>query len=324
MLDHMLIQNVKQQEFFFEQVLWHNQNITYNKRSFYYGYWYESGIVYLKDIIENNCLMTINRISYKLLPHKRKSNLMFDYVKFKKALPIKTWINQSESNSTQNSPESHNHELEIPFIVIRKRDKAISDLSSKEFYNLILLNCRSPFTNPCCLFWENKVNNDVDWSKVFKRYLILIKDNKLRQFNFKFLYNLLPVRKNLLKWRLANDAHCPHCNVEEDVIHAFITCKLNISFFKHVEFIIEQIFSASIEINTMLLFKSDIDDFDLILTIALWCVYVTILERNKTGNDRRNISLKFLFAREIEKRMEINVASSKETNQLPRKILYYL
>ena len=187
-------------------VLWHNQNFIYNKRSFYYGYWYESGIVYLKDIIENNCLMTMNRIACKLLPHKRKSNLMFDYVKLKKALP-KTWINQSENNSTQISTESHNQELQIPSIFIRKREKAIFDLSSKDFYSLILLNCTSPFTNRCCLFWENKINNDVDWSKVFKRYLILIKENKLRQFNFKFLYNLLPVRKNLLKWSLANDSN---------------------------------------------------------------------------------------------------------------------
>ena len=101
-------------------VLWHNQNFTYNKRSFYYGYWYESGIVYLKDIIENNCLMTMNIIACKLLPHKRKSNLMFDYVKFKKALP-KTWINQSENNSTQISTDSHNQELQIPSIFIRKK-----------------------------------------------------------------------------------------------------------------------------------------------------------------------------------------------------------
>ena len=53
--------------------------------------------------------------------------------------------------------------------------------------------------------------------KVFKRYLILIKENKLRQFNFKFLYNLLPIRQNLLKWRLANDANYSHCNVEEEM-----------------------------------------------------------------------------------------------------------
>ena len=63
------------------------------------------------------------------------------------------------------------------------------------------------------------------------------------------------------------------------MIHAFITCKLNISFFKHVKFIIEKIFSASIEINTTLLLKSEIDDFDLVLTIALWCVYVSIFRK---------------------------------------------
>ena len=307
----------------FEQILWHNQHVTHEKRSIYYGYWFESGIFCLKDIMENNRLMTMTRISCKLKPHKRKSNLMFDYAKLKQALP-KVWINQTINNNTQIFPEMQSHELQIPTIFIRKKNKAIYDLSSKDFYSLIILTCKSQFTNPCCLFWDNKVNNEIVWSKVFKRYLIHIKENKLRQFNFKFLYNLLPVKKNLLKWRLVNNANCSHCNIEEDVIHAFITCKLNVSFFKHVKFIIEKIFKERIDFDYKLLFKSDPDDYDLVVIIALWCVYVSILDRNKTGKDRRNINLRFFFAREIEKRMEINIASNKETDELPREILYYL
>ena len=307
----------------FEQILWHNQNITYNQRSFYYGYWYDSGIVYVKDIIENDCLMSMNSISSKIIPHRRKCHLIFDYMKLMKALP-QIWIRKLENKSIKISQENCDQEIRIPSIFIRKRNCAIFDLSSKDFYNIIRLNSRPPFTNPCCLFWENKVNNEVDWSKVFKRHLVIIKDNKLRQFGFKLLYNLLPVKKNLLKWRLAYDSYCSHCNEEEDVIHAFITCKLNRFFFKHVKFIIGKIFGASIEFDTTLLFKSEIDDFDLIIKIALWCIYVSILERNKTGKDRRKISLNFLFAREIEKRIEINDARNKEIHQLPREVLYYL
>ena len=49
---------------------------------------------------------------------------MFDYAKLKQALP-KVWINQAINNNTQIFPEMQSHELQIPTIFIRKKNKAI-------------------------------------------------------------------------------------------------------------------------------------------------------------------------------------------------------
>ena len=56
--------------------------------------------------------------------------------------------------------------------------------------------------------------------------------------------------------------------------------------------------------------------------ISLLVYYKLLLERNRTGIDRRNVGLTFLFAREIEKRIEINEALRKQHDNLPKKLLY--
>ena len=110
--------------------------------------------------------------------------------------------------------------------------------------------------------------------------------------------------------------------MEEDVKHAFISCKLNTLFFTYVRRIIQRAFGKHIEINATFLIKSEFDDFDFVIILAFWCIYKLLLERNRTGIDRRNVGLKFLFAREIEKRIEINEALRKQHDNLPKKLLY--
>ena len=186
-----------------EHILWYNQNITLNKRSLFFKYWFEAGILFLKDVVGKKCLISVQGISEKLKSVKGKSNLMFDYMKLKNALPT-VWLNQvSEVNETSKGCQS----LQIPHLIIRNKKKSVSELSSKCFYRLTLLNCRPMYTNYCCLFWENRFKVDIAWSHVFKRYLICTKENRLLQFNFKLIYDLLPVRTNLFKWGLANESN---------------------------------------------------------------------------------------------------------------------
>lgn len=83
-------------------------------------------------------------------------------------------------------------------------------------------------------------------------------------------------------------------------------------------------FGEEFNIDTLYLFKPDINEFDLIIMLAFWCIYKSILERNRTGRDMRNISLKYLFAREIERRIEIDKNRSIENDKLPRNMLYYI
>ena len=123
----------------------------------------------------------------------------------------------------------------------------------------------------------------------FLKDTLYTKENKLRQFNYKCI-TCCQYEKNLLKWGIVNDGNCSHCNVEEDVKYAFISCKLNTLFFPYVRRIIQRAFGKHIEINATFLIRSEFDDFDFCNNIiAFWCIYKLLLERNRTGIDRRNV-----------------------------------
>ena len=46
------------------------------------------------------------------------------------------------------------------------------------------------------------------------------------------LYNIVPVKSNLFKWKLSDDDLCPECNIKEDILHAFLLCERVKAFWK--------------------------------------------------------------------------------------------
>ena len=126
------------------------------------------------------------------------------------------------------------------------------------------------------------LDKDIDWPNCLKRNLVNMKENKLKEFHFKILYNLIPVRKNILKWNFSPDDLCKSCNESEDIIHAFISCKCNDSFKSYVCWLIGKVFDTDTEFTVELLIKAcDESIVDHIMSIAFWSVYKMIILRNK-------------------------------------------
>ena len=139
------------------------------------------------------------------------------------------------------------------------------------------------------------------------------------------MYNLLPVRKNLYKWNFITDGKCQHCDKEEDTLHAFIECDLNKQFFSYLTTIIKLTYDVDCEISKMHLLKTHKEtELDMLLSIAFWCIYKYIVLRNKTGTDCRESSLKYLFEREICKRIEENMNTNKKYHNLPKQLMYIM
>ena len=157
------------------------------------------------------------------------------------------------------------------------------------------------------------------WKICFERNLVQVKENKLREFNFKVMYNLLPVKRNLYKWRISEDATCITCQVDEDITHALVTCRLNKNFWKYITWLIKKVFHKHVNINIDFLIKNnENDETDDLITLAFWTVYKLILLRNYKGVDNRDSSLIFLFASELRKRLEENrLCTGKPLFRLP-------
>ena len=205
--------------------------------------------------------------------------------------------------------------------MVANKVQHVTDISSNRFYKLI--PSRTVLTNTCCLYWEKKLNVDIDWSKVFKRNLAQIRESKLREFNLKLLYNLLPVRSNLFKWGISNDDVCPTCNIKEDMNHAFIECKLIEPFIKHIKEILRDIYKVRIlTLNIQHLLKIDCESHCILFfTIAFWTIYKLIVKRNITGIDKRKVASKQNLHREIIKRMESKLNLKMNRKLLPKELL---
>ena len=87
-------------------------------------------------------------------------------------------------------------------------------------------------------FWNNTLPQtgfSVNWSDTWFFKLRQVKDNSLIQFNFKFMYNILPPPVNLCKWKLKDNDLCQYCDETRHIIHVFFYCKEIKLFWKFVE-----------------------------------------------------------------------------------------
>ena len=208
--------------------------------------------------------MPVKKLIENMHGKRAKATVIFDYARLRDAIP-KVWVKHLKDDSS----------LIIPPVFVGQSEKPIQYLSCKNFYS-ILSQEGNLVEGPS--YWANLIDSNVNWSNVYKRNLKDIKDNKLKQFNFKLLYNLLPVKRKLFIWQLCNTDACEACTCREDLYHdALLTCKLNTSFFVKLVDLIKHVYNVDLEI---------------------WIVLT-----NETGKDERSKRLWYLFLKEIKIRL---------------------
>ena len=290
------------------QILWYNKYIVYDNKPLFYRDWYASTIIFLKDICTEGKFVSLTKLKENFSSEKTKAKALFDYSKLQRAIP-RVWMNNLKDTST----------LDIPTIPLREKEKQLQFCSSKLFYDILLTDERID-DGPA--YWANLVNNPIDWKTVFQRNLKNIKENKLKQFNLKLLYNLIPTKRKLFLWQLSNSDTCEVCNTKEDLIHAFLYCKLNLSFFEKLFTMVKRVYKVDPCFDVNILLKNykekQIDD---IITIALWSIYKMLILRNEYGKEERKKKLWFTFLKELKLRIHINNAflkkGKKEMYNLP-------
>ena len=70
-----------------------------------------------------------------------------------------------------------------------------------------------------------------EWEKKFSFIYHSTRDKKLTQFSFKFLHRILVTKKELFKFRLADDETCFFCSNQDSIEHTFLECFLTKSFY---------------------------------------------------------------------------------------------
>ena len=162
-------------------------------------------------------------------------------------------------------------------------------------------------------FWTKKlrISNIVNWINIWTFKLKKVQDNALMNFNFKFMYNILPSPDFFLKWVKKENDKCIFCDEAGSLLHMFYYCSILGSFWRYVENTINKYsYNATFVIEPhILIYGFDFSKenlIDLAINYALLSIYRTLLMfhqkghyTNYTGNEF-TIMFKFMIKRRFE------------------------
>lgn len=226
--------------------LWYNKNILINKKSIYYKDLFEAGAWYIQDLYNDDGSV----------------------------LPFTDWVNRGVSKSSMvrwmgliritrklqqnimDNPTMQDGNPCQPLIIIEKTHVALDQcrfISNRIYTDLV----KSKYSNDTLIPRVNKYLEVADISNWTKAYIRANKypiDTKTKEFQFKFIHDILVNRYWLKKWKIVDNDECKICNLSSDnIIHVFWECQSTKAFWLkftewcqlklgHVELNIEDVF----------------------------------------------------------------------------------
>ena len=73
-----------------------------------------------------------------------------------------------------------------------------------------------------------------NWNLAFTQISKICKENKLREFNYKFLHRIIVTKKELYAYAIETDNKCVYCSEPDSILHSFTECEESRSFFDKV------------------------------------------------------------------------------------------
>lgn len=193
--------------------IWYNEKILIQHKALFYKEFFDAGIWYIDDLYYENG-QTIP-FEVWLLRGLGRSNIL-------------KWI------SLVNKSKPLMHELEAPseeagglgICLQNNREIPLENMSSKEIYDsLLVLKTSSEVTIPKIAKYLDG-RDSIDWKEVYKLAEKIPMDTKAKEFQYRFVNDLLSNRHWLKKWKVLDNANCVYCTSEdEDIIHMFWECQ---------------------------------------------------------------------------------------------------
>jgi hypothetical protein len=87
---------------------------------------------------------------------------------------------------------------------------------SKDFYWLIV---------------DKKYKN---WTNIFKSVQKTCRENRVREFHFKFIHRIVVTKKELFRFNIKSDSNCIYCGDLDSIDHTFLECQFTKSFTQEV------------------------------------------------------------------------------------------
>ena len=187
---------------------------SYGGNILFYKRWFDAGITKIQHILRNSEYMSLSEV--EVLFEKRHASLFLEYSIVLNAIP-KVWKRVSFKSLSM----KHVNDKTLMNIVLQNVN---NKKKSKLFYRLILSH--STIKSKAEEKWDDRLKNheQMNWKVIWKFNLKAIRENKIAEFNFKFLHDIIPHKYNLYKWKLSNNPLCSFDDDLHDSVHLFVNC----------------------------------------------------------------------------------------------------
>ena len=138
-----------------------------------------------------------------------------------------------------------------------------------------------------------------------------IKENKIVEFNYKLLHNLIPHKYNLYKWKLSNDPLCSFDGELHDSIHLFVNCKQTKLFWLRFSDIVQILYKVVFSFNSSVLIEGyRLEDkrsrsLNFLIIYAKYAIYSTFIQAENSKLIFHELSIFSIFKRMILNRLEM-------------------
>ena len=199
-----------------EQPLFGNELFMNDHMCLYMKHWIQSNILYVKDLVDENGIIICDNQLYGLI--KQKHSILQDMyiikntiVKYLKNLDLQTAINVNIGKDIK--------------VIVNNKRYIIKDQKSNFFYSIV--KNKVALRSDMEAVWSKQFgfkNTASLWNSVYTQKLKVFNDNKLAEFNFKVLHNIIPTGYNLSKWNTNISERCTICNEIESMHHMLYEC----------------------------------------------------------------------------------------------------
>ena len=192
-----------------DDIIWFNNMLNFNGKPMILGHWAKTGILTIQDLMKNGSIDE-GGIHQKLT---HKAGLFFELSKIKASLP-EAWKDLSMENYERQIYNQRGM-LEMEFKIPNAGTKSLSDLTSGDVYNILLLNRKTELKSK--EYWNRKfINMNIDWEDWFSqnfvnRYI----PRKCKDFNWKVFHGHVNTETRLLKMKFS-DGICKLCHTGDE------------------------------------------------------------------------------------------------------------
>ena len=274
---------------FLSECIHFNINIKQGNAYLNLGCWIRHGVTKVGDVIDDN-------------------GNFYNFVDFKDKYPGITTDNREYSNVI-NSIKRYQNKIGV---TLDRNDKP-NDLP--KLWKILLRNdnrkmyCHikgTPKKSLAFIKWEINYNDQINWNKVFIKATKTTSDPKLKWFQIRTVYRLIPTNRFLYLRKIKDSPTCTFgCREEETLIHLFYLCPKVRCFWNEIlDWIKNKCTNCdNLSLTEQLIILGQKDNvftdkaFDLIIVLGKWHIYKCKLQAREPCID--------LFKKELKERYYI-------------------